>query len=41
MATLNYGLFVNAVINFLIIAFVLFLVVKRILKERKTAIPSS
>jgi large conductance mechanosensitive channel len=27
-ATLNYGLFVNTVINFLIIAFVLFLVVK-------------
>ena len=27
-ATLNYGVFINAVINFLIIAFVLFLVVK-------------
>src|SRR5262249_47513807 len=27
-ATLNYGVFINAVINFVIIAFVLFLVVK-------------
>ena len=29
-ATLNYGLFVNNVINFLIVAFVVFLVVKQI-----------
>ena len=36
-ATLNYGLFINAVINFLLIAFVLFLVVKRINKMRKPA----
>jgi large conductance mechanosensitive channel len=34
-ATLNYGLFVNAVLNFVIVAFALFLVVKRILKARK------
>jgi large conductance mechanosensitive channel len=37
VATLNYGLFINAVINFVIIAFVLFLVVRRIVKMRKTA----
>ncbi len=36
-ATLNYGLFINAVINFLIVAFALFLVVKRILRMRKAA----
>src|SRR5262245_39565588 len=29
-ATLNYGLFINAVINFLIIAFALFVVVKAV-----------
>src|SRR3569832_1997155 len=29
--TINYGVFINAVINFLIIAFVLFLVVKQII----------
>jgi large conductance mechanosensitive channel len=29
-ATLNYGLFINAVINFLIIAFVLFLIIRQI-----------
>lgn len=31
-ATLNYGLFVNSVIDFLIVAFVIFLVVKQINK---------
>jgi len=31
-ATLNYGLFVNAVINFLIVAFVLFLMIRQINK---------
>jgi large conductance mechanosensitive channel len=30
--TLNYGLFVNAVINFLIVAFVLFLLIRQINK---------
>ena len=29
-ATLNYGLFINAIINFLIIAFAIFIVVKQI-----------
>jgi large conductance mechanosensitive channel len=41
-ATLNYGLFINAVINFLIIAFALFLVVKamnRMKRQEATAPP--
>ena len=29
-ATLNYGLFINAVINFLIVAFVIFILIKQI-----------
>ncbi|HKO00763.1 MAG TPA: large conductance mechanosensitive channel protein MscL [Thermoanaerobaculia bacterium] len=33
--TLNYGLFANAVINFLIIAFAIFLIVKRINAMRR------
>jgi large conductance mechanosensitive channel len=45
-ATLNYGLFVNTVINFLIVAFVLFLVVKvmnRLKRERPApaAVPTT
>lgn len=35
VATLNYGLFINAVVKFAIIAFVLFLVVKGINRLRK------
>ena len=35
VATLNYGLFVNAVLNFIIVAFALFLVVKRLNRMRK------
>lgn len=40
-ATLNYGLFLNAVINFLIIAFALFVVVKGInqLRRQEAAAP--
>ena len=40
-ATLNYGLFINAVINFLIIAFALFMVVKAVnaAKRREAAAP--
>src|SRR5438105_14763077 len=34
-ATLNYGLFVNSVISFLLVAFALFLVVRKVLKMRK------
>jgi large conductance mechanosensitive channel len=39
-ATLNYGVFITAVINFLIVAFVIFLVVRsanRFLKKQETA----
>ena len=35
VATINYGLFVNAVINFLIVAFVIFLIVRQINKMKK------
>lgn len=35
VATLNYGLFVNAMINFVIVAFALFLVVKRLNRMRR------
>lgn len=38
-ATLNYGLFVNNVIDFLIVAFVIFLVVKQINKMKKEPAP--
>jgi large conductance mechanosensitive channel len=34
-ATVNYGVFINSVISFLIVAFALFLVVRKILKMRK------
>lgn len=37
-ATLNYGLFINAVINFLIVAFVVFLLVKNVNKIKEAAI---
>ena len=40
VATLNYGLFINAVINFVIVAFALFLVVKKVLKLRRSASPA-
>lgn len=37
-ATINYGLFINAIINFLIVAFVIFLLVKQINRmQRKPA----
>lgn len=35
VATMNYGLFINTIINFIIIAFSIFLVVKMILKAQK------
>lgn len=43
VATLNYGLFINAVVKFTIIAFVLFLVVKAInrLKKQEAAAPAA
>lgn len=36
-ATINYGLFINAIINFLIVAFAIFIVVKQINRFRKQA----
>jgi len=39
--TLNYGLFINNVINFMIVAFCIFLVVKMIKFQHKSAPPSS
>lgn len=43
VATLNYGLFINAVVKFAIIAFVLFLVVKGInrLRRQEAAAPAA
>ena len=40
-ATLNYGVFINAIINFLIIAFALFMVIKAInrMKREEAAAP--
>ena len=35
VATLNYGLFINTLINFLIVAFAIFLVVKRVNAMRR------
>lgn len=37
--TLNYGLFVNAVINFIIVAFAVFLLIKAINRLRRTTPP--
>jgi large conductance mechanosensitive channel len=39
--TLNYGMFLNNVINFLIIAFAIFLVVKTINRLQKSAVPTA
>ncbi len=43
VATLNYGLFINAVVKFTIIAFVLFLVVKAInrFRHEQAAVPAA
>lgn len=35
--TVNYGLFINAVINFTIVAFVLFLIIRQVNKMKKEA----
>lgn len=42
-ATLNYGLFINAVINFLVIAFVIFIMVRQInkMKKEEEAVPAA
>ena len=39
-ATLNYGLFINTVINFAIVAFVMFLLVRQINRMKKEAPPA-
>ena len=38
-ATINYGLFINTIINFLIVAFAIFLVVKQMNRLKKEAPP--
>jgi large conductance mechanosensitive channel len=40
-ATINYGLFLNTVINFIIIAFVLFLIVRQINRMKKEPAPAA
>lgn len=40
VSTLNYGLFINALINFLIIAFSIFLVINQMTKMKKKEAPS-
>jgi large conductance mechanosensitive channel len=39
-ATLNYGVFINAVLDFLIVAFAIFLLVKQVNRMRKTEAPA-
>jgi len=39
-ATINYGVFFNAVINFLIVAFVVFLIVKQVNRLKRPAAPA-
>jgi large conductance mechanosensitive channel len=39
-ATINYGVFLNTIINFIIVAFVIFIVVKQINRFRKEAPPA-
>jgi large conductance mechanosensitive channel len=38
--TINYGIFINAIIDFLIVAFVIFLVVKQVNRLKKPAPPA-
>ncbi len=40
-ATINYGVFINAIINFLIIAFVIFLIVRQINRLKKAPEPAA
>jgi large conductance mechanosensitive channel len=39
-ATINYGIFINTIINFLIIAFVIFLVIRQINRMKKAPAPA-
>lgn len=38
-ATINYGLFINAVINFIIVAFALFLIIRQVNKMQREEAP--
>jgi large conductance mechanosensitive channel len=40
-ATLNYGLFFNSIINFLIVAFAIFLLVKQVNRMKKAPAPAA
>ena len=40
-ATLNYGLFINTLINFLIVAFAVFMLVKQINRLKRTPLPAA
>jgi large conductance mechanosensitive channel len=40
-ATLNYGLFINAVVNFLIVAFAVFLLVRAVNRMQKKQAPAA
>jgi len=40
-ATINYGLFINTVINFIIVAFVVFLLVRQINRMKKEPAPAA
>ena len=40
-ATLNYGVFINTIINFIIIAFVIFLIIRQINKMKKSPEPAA
>jgi large conductance mechanosensitive channel len=40
-ATLNYGLFLNTMINFLIVAFAVFLLVKQVNRMKRAPAPSA
>jgi len=39
-ATLNYGLFINTIIDFLIVAFIIFLIVKQINRMKRAPVPA-
>lgn len=39
--TLNYGLFINTILNFMIVAFVLFLLIRQINKLQRSAQPAA
>jgi len=40
-ATINYGLFINTVINFIIVAFVIFLLIRQINRMKKEPAPAA